>query len=142
MKRKLTFLFALLCASMMGWADTEKFVAANAVIDHVYFRTNDWAEETTASTYGWENGELTVSMTESKNEQWQAQVFLDTKITYDASKQYDISFDIITSNGVGGIMVKLGNTGTLYAGPLLRVLVYHSITQKRMFQVSQRMMVC
>ena len=99
----------------MGWADTEKFVAATAKIDHTYFRTNGWAEETTPSTCGWSNGELTVSMTESKNEQWQAQVFLDTKITYDASKQYDISFDIITTNGVGGIMVKLGNTGTLYA---------------------------
>lgn len=114
MKQKLTFLFALLCVSVIGWADTEKFVAANAEIDHTYFRTNGWAEETTPSTCVWSNGELTVSMTESKNEQWQAQVFLDTKITYDASKQYDISFDIITSNGVGGVMVKLGNTGTLY----------------------------
>jgi hypothetical protein len=113
--KKLSFIFALLCASMMGWASTELFNAANAVIDHTFFRTNGWAEETTPSTYDWSNGELTVSMTESKNEQWQAQVFLDTKITFDASKQYDISFDIITTNGVGGIMVKLGNTGTLYA---------------------------
>lgn len=112
--RKLFTLLALLSASTLAWADTEKFVAANATIDHTYFRTNGWADETTASTCNWVNGELTLTMTESKNEQWQAQVFLDTKITYDASKQYDISFDIITNNGVGGIMVKLGDAGSLY----------------------------
>lgn len=112
--KKITFLFALLCASVMGWADTEKFVAGDASIDHTYFRTYEWAEETTASTANWSAGVLTVSMTEGKNAQWQAQVFFDTKITYDASKKYTISFDIITSNGVGGIMVKLGNDGTLY----------------------------
>ena len=112
--KKITFLFALLCASVMGWADTEKFVPSLAAIDHVFFRTYGWANETTPSTYDWSAGVLTVSMTEGKNDQWQAQVFLDTKITYDASKQYTISFDITTSNGVGGLMVKLGNAGTLY----------------------------
>ena len=92
--KKLSFLFALLCASVMCWADTEVFVPANAVIDHTFFRTYSWATETTPSTCSWLAGVLTVSMTEGKNEQWQAQVFLDTKITYDASKQYTISFDI------------------------------------------------
>ena len=115
MRKKITLLFALLCVSLMGWAETEKFVPADASIDHVYFRTYSWAEETTQSTATWSAGVLTVSMTEGKNEQWQAQVFLDTKVTYDASKKYTISFDITTSNGVGNIMVKLGNTGTLYA---------------------------
>lgn len=95
-------------------AEGEKFIAANAAIDHTFFRTYGWAEETTPSTCNWSDGELEVTMTDGKNEQWQAQVFLDTKITYDASKQYDISFDIITNNGVGGIMVKLGDAGSLY----------------------------
>ena len=112
--KKITLLFALLCASVMGWASTELFDAANATIDHTYFRTYGWAVETTPSTCTWSAAELAISMTEGKNEQWQAQVFLDTKITFDASKKYTVSFDIITTNGVGGVMVKLGNTGTMY----------------------------
>lgn len=114
MKKKLTLLFALLCVSVMGWADTELFNAASAEIDHTYFKTYGWADETTPSSATWSDAELAISMTEGKNDQWQAQVFLDTKITFDASKKYTVSFDITTSNGVGGVMVKLCNTGTMY----------------------------
>ena len=113
-KKKLTLLFALLCASVTGWASTELFNAANAVIDHTFFKTYGWADETTPSTANWSNAELAISMTEGKGEQWQAQVFLDTKVSFDASKKYTVSFDIQTSNGVGGVMVKLGNAGTMY----------------------------
>ncbi len=114
MKNKIYLLFALLCVSVMSWADTELFNAASAEIDHTYFRTYGWVNETTPSSATWLDAELAISMTEGKNEQWQAQVFLDTKITFDASKKYTVSFDITTSNGVGGVMVKLCNTGTMY----------------------------
>lgn len=115
MRKKLTILFALLCASMMGWADTELFNAASAEIKRTFFKTYGWGEETTPSSATWSDAELVISMTEGKNAQWQAQVFFDTKITFEASKKYTVSFDITTSNGVGGVMVKLCDAGTMYS---------------------------
>lgn len=115
MRKKITILFALLCASMMGWADTELFNAASAEIKRTFFKTYGWGEETTPSSATWSDAELVISMTEGKNAQWQAQVFFDTKITFEASKKYTVSFDITTSNGVGGVMVKLCDAGTMYS---------------------------
>ena len=69
MRKKLTILFALVCASMMGWADTELFNAASAEIERTFFKTYGWGEETTPSSATWSDAELVISMTEGKNAQ-------------------------------------------------------------------------
>lgn len=119
------------------WADTEKFVPGNASLYKTYFSTgtewnnNDNGNDLTGdgvlssttivvntksyATYDNSNGQIQVHINSEKGDaDWHAQVHLQTNVSFDASKDYDISFKMTTSNGIGNIIVKMGDANYLY----------------------------
>lgn len=117
-------LFLMLTMSVSVWADIEKFVPANAFIQKVHYAPN-WNGIVTfenndalkynneCSKYDVATGTVTYSITTAPAGQWQAQLFVQTGIAFSADNSYDISFDIQTSNGVGGITFKMGDAGAI-----------------------------
>lgn len=117
-------LVMMLTMSVSMWADTEKFVAANASLYKTHYapgwaaiEDNEFPTGNTSSTgyasYAPESGVFTITIPTACNGQWQAQAWLATGITFAADKSYDISFDINTTNGVGGITFKMGDAGNI-----------------------------
>ena len=145
MLRGVCTVLLLLCVSMAGWADTEKFVAANASLHKTYFTDASWANDNGNNGTDFEDGKgklspstvsdstksyatystsdggtISVHINAAKNSDWQAQVHLQTDITFDASKDYDISFTITPQNNneiisISDIIVKMGDVNTLYS---------------------------
>ncbi len=67
------------------------------------------------ATYDNSNGQIQVHINSEKGDaDWHAQVHLQTNVSFDASKDYDISFKMTTSNGIGNIIVKMGDANYLY----------------------------
>ena len=114
-KKKLSLLFALLCASVMGWA-TEKFVPADASQNSTFFaKTDSWdVDNTSSGAYNSSTGVITIHIGEVKNAQWKAQYKLNEGCSYAAGKYYDFSIKFHASNGIGGVTIKADdNTGML-----------------------------
>lgn len=112
--KKLSFLFALLCASVMGWADTEKFVAANASLFYkdgggTKFYKADWtADETSSASYNNATGVISATIGTGVAEgQWRAQIHLTHGVTFTSSKKYVFSCDITTTNPTNNITIKV-----------------------------------
>lgn len=106
MRKKLTILFALLCASMMGWAaDTQKFVAANYATLNSWFAIPQWQQET-SSTASFNDGVITVNINATKGAQWHAQVWLNLDFDYSADKYYDFSIKFRSNKVVKQISFK------------------------------------
>ena len=116
--KKFTFLFALLCASVMGWADTEKFVAANASLNQVYINPGWGGEDATSEAsfeYNETTGVITGTIYNELNAQWQGQIKLNHGVAFTAGKQYVFSCDIKTSNATSNITIKVPDTdGRIY----------------------------
>ena len=64
-----------------------------------------------------ENGVVTVTMVPAHNAQWQAQVWLNSGVTYAVGKYYDFSFKFHSNNAVGGVTVKTSNNNALFYDP-------------------------
>jgi len=85
----------------------EKFVAANASIDHTYFANWEWAPETNSNAeYNSTTGELSVHIDNDKNVQWYAQVHFALGFEYVADKYYDFSIKFHADKAVNGITLK------------------------------------
>lgn len=113
MRKKLTILFALLCASMMGWAaGTQKFEAANYATLDSWFAIPQWQQET-SSTASFNDGVITVNINVTKGAQWHAQVWLNLNFAYSADKYYDFSIKFHSNKAVNQISFKPNdNSGT------------------------------
>lgn len=115
--KKITFLFALLCASVMSWADTEKFVPSAASENGTFFaKTSSWeADNTSTGSYNSTTGTITIHIGEEKNAQWKAQYKLNEGFSYVAGKSYDFSIKFHASKGIGGVTIKADdNNGMLF----------------------------
>ena len=93
----------------------EKFVAADASIDHSYFANWEWAQEyNSTASYNNTTGEITVHIDNDKNIQWYAQVHLALGFSYVADKYYDFSIKFHADKAVNQVTLKTSDNVAMF----------------------------
>ena len=112
--KKLTFLFAFLCASVMGWADTE-------LVDYSQMTLDSWGPSSSPTVVkDAENERVTVTLNvNGPGWQWggQAKIVLTNVATngLDVNKEYKLSFTATAStDDCGGVTLKFFDDNQLY----------------------------
>lgn len=96
-------------------APGEKFVKANADIDHSYFANWEWAQEyNSTASYNKTTGEITVHIDNDKNIQWYAQVHFALGFAYTAGKYYDFSIKFRSDKAVNQVTLKTNDDNALF----------------------------
>ena len=98
-----------------GVTPGEKFVAANASIDHSYFANWEWAQEyNSTASYNSTTGEISVHIDNDKNIQWYAQVHFALGFAYTAGKYYDFSIKFHSDKAVNQVTLKTNDDNALF----------------------------
>ncbi|MBR3647964.1 MAG: N-acetylmuramoyl-L-alanine amidase [Paludibacteraceae bacterium] len=75
---------------------------------NTYFYTSGWSEDTVSfATVDTISGDVQVSIASAKNERWQAQVKLDTKLDLDPTKLYSLEFSIEADINIQNVTVRM-----------------------------------
>ena len=96
-------------------APGEKFVAADASIDHSYFANWEWAQEyNSTASYDNTTGVISVHIDNDKNIQWYAQVHFALGFAYTAGKYYDFSIKFHSDKAVNQVTLKTNDDNALF----------------------------